>query len=84
MRRDPETGDPDLFGFARDYLHTYLPKVRQSSPKTVEAYRISMECFLDYLATHEHVDRNGVSFDHFDGQHLKRWLAWMSESPRVP
>ncbi|MGL5827342.1 MAG: tyrosine-type recombinase/integrase [Nocardioides sp.] len=79
MRRDPETGDPDFFGFARDYLHTYLPKVQQSSPKTVEAYRISMECFLDYLVDHEHLERAQVSFDHFDRQHLKRWLAWMSE-----
>ena len=78
MRRDPETGDPDFFGFARDYLHTYLPKVQQSSPKTIEAYRISMECFLDYLVDHEHIERALVSFDHFDRQHLKAWLAWMS------
>ena len=42
MRRDPETGDPDFFSFARDYLHTYLPKVQQSSPKTIQAYRISV------------------------------------------
>jgi hypothetical protein len=48
MRRDPETGDPNFFGFARDYLHTYLPKVQQSSPKTIQAYRISLECVLDY------------------------------------
>lgn len=78
MRRDPETGHPDFFGFARDYLHTYLAKVRQSSPKTIEAYRISMECFLDYLADHERVERAHVSFDHFDRQHLKGWLAWMA------
>jgi len=78
MRRDPETGDPDFFSFARDYLHTYLSKVRQSSPKTIEAYRISLECFLDYLVDHEHIERAHVSFDHFDRQHLKRWLAWMA------
>jgi site-specific recombinase XerD len=78
MRRDPESGAPDFFGFARDYLHTYLPKVQQSSPKTIQAYRISLECFLGYLADHEHVERAGVSFDHFDRQHLKGWLAWMA------
>ena len=78
MRRDPETGDPDFFGFARDYLHTYLPKVQQRSPKTVQAYRISLECFLGYLADHEHVERDRVSFDHFDRTRLKGWLAWMT------
>ncbi len=78
MRRDPETGDPNFFGFARDYLHTYLPKVQQSSPQTIQAYRISLECFLGYLADHEHVERVGVSFDHFGRKHLKGWLAWMA------
>ena len=54
MRRDPRTGDPDLFSFARDYLHAYMPRVRALSPKTIEAYRISLECFLGYLAEAEH------------------------------
>ena len=65
--------------FARDYLRTYLPTVARRSPKTIEAYRISLECFLHYLADHDHVERAHVSFDHFDRQHLKGWLAWMSE-----
>ena len=79
MRRDPRTGAPDLFGFARDYLHAYMPRVRALSPKTIEAYRISLECFLGYLAEAEHVEREHVSFDHFDRQHLKAWLAWMTD-----
>ena len=79
MRRDPATGAPDFLSFARDYLHAYMPRVRALSPKTIEAYRISLECFLDYLAETEHVRREHISFDHFDRQHLKAWLAWMTE-----
>src|SRR6267154_1021636 len=79
MRRDPATGAPDFFSFARDYLHVYMPRVRALSPKTIEAYRISLECFLGYLAEAEHTGREHVSFDHFDRQHLKAWLAWMTE-----
>jgi integrase/recombinase XerD len=77
MRRDPSTDVPNFFGFARDYLHTYMPTVRGLSPRTIEAYRISLECFLGYLADHENVEREHVSFDHFDRRHLKAWLAWM-------
>ena len=79
MRRDPHTGAPDFFQFARDYLHAYMPKTRGLSPKTIEAYRISLECFLDYLAEAEHIGREHVSFDHFDRQHLKGWLTWMTD-----
>ena len=79
MRRGPKSGAPDLFGFARDYLHVYMPKVRGLSPKTVEAYRISLECFLDYLSDAGHVEREQLSFEHFDRSHLKAWLAWMTD-----
>ena len=79
MRRDPHTGAPDFFRFARDFLHAYMPKTRGLSPKTIEAYRISLECFLSYLTEAEHVQRERVSFDHFDRQHLKGWLTWMTD-----
>ena len=79
MKRHPATGAPDFYGLARDYLHTYLPAVARRSPNTIEAYRLSLECFLDYLADHDHIERARVSFDHLDRAHLKGWLAWMSE-----
>jgi site-specific recombinase XerD len=82
MKRDPATRAPDFYRFARDYLHTYLPTVARRSPNTIEVYRISLECFLDYLAGDRHVDRAHVSFDHLDRQHLKGWLAWMADQRR--
>jgi integrase len=79
MRRDPKTGAPDFFSFARDFLHAYLPKTRGLSPKTIEAYRISLECYLSYLAETKRIERDRVSFDHFDRQHLKGWMTWMAD-----
>ncbi|MHB8296865.1 MAG: tyrosine-type recombinase/integrase [Acidimicrobiales bacterium] len=77
MKRDPKTGAPDFYAFARDYLHTYLPTVQRRSPQTIEAYQISLECFLDYLDEQRNIERAHVNFDHFDRDHLKGWLAWM-------
>jgi len=79
MKRDPRTDAPNLFSFARDYLHAYLIRIQGRSPKTIEAYRISLESFLTYLTEIEHLDRASVSFDHFERQHLKAWLSWMVE-----
>jgi len=79
MKRDPHTDAPNFWSFARDYLHGYMPKVRGLSPKTIQAYRISLECFLGYLDQAEHIEAAQVSFEHFDRPHLKGWLAWMTE-----
>lgn len=79
MKRDPKTDAPNFFSFARDYLHVYLPTVQRRSAKTIEAYRISLECFLEYLADDERVARAQVSFDHLDRGHLKGWVAWMGD-----
>ncbi len=79
MKRDPNTGSADFYAFARDYLHTYLPTVARRSPNTIDAYRISLECFLEYLRDEHHIERAQVSFDHLDRGHLKGWLTWMVE-----
>lgn len=79
MKRHPVTDAPDFWVFARDFLHAYLPSVRCASVRTIEAYRISLECFLSYLTGNAHIARSDVTFDCFDRAQLKAWLAWMNE-----
>lgn len=78
MKRDQITDAANVFVLARDFLHAYLPKTRGLSVNTIQAYRISLECFLAFLTEHQHLDREHVSFDHFDRAHLKAWLTWMN------
>ena len=80
MKRDPHTSTPNFWGFARNYLHDYMPKVRALSPRTIEAYRISLECFVSFLTDEKHLYRKNIGFDHFQRPMLKEWLIWMRET----
>jgi len=82
MKRDPNNDAANFWIFARDYLCGYMPKVQGLSPKTIEAYRISLECFLGYLTDNEQVERVHVGFEHFERRYLKGWVAWMSQERR--
>lgn len=78
-RRSRETGEPDFWGMARSFLHDWMPRVRGLSWRTVEAYRISLECWLAYLE--ESSGRAGaeVTFACVTRDSLKGWLRWMRE-----
>lgn len=71
------SGEPDFWRVARDWLHHWLPKVRGSSPKTVEAYRIGLESYVRWLETTEGTQRSHIGFGHFDRARLGRWVEWM-------
>lgn len=64
------SGEPDFWRVARDWLHHWLPKVRGSSPKTVEAYRIGLESYVRWLETTEGTQRSHIGFGHFDRARL--------------
>ncbi len=80
MKRTTQEPMPDFWGYARNYLHDYLPKVRAMGPRSIEAYRISLENYVHYLVTEKQVHRQDISFDHFERQFLKDWLVWMRQA----
>jgi integrase/recombinase XerD len=78
MKHNPGTGAPDFFVFARNFLHSYLGNVRQCSPATITAYRLSLECFLTFLADENHRPRAKVTFDDCTRDNVKAWIKWMN------
>lgn len=80
MPKRKPSGEASFWGMARSFLHDYMPKVRGLSSKTVEAYRISLECYLVFL--HDTIGLSGsdVTFECFERSTAKAWVSWMQES----
>ena len=77
-KRTTTTMEPDFWGMARMYLHSYCPKVRGLSYKTADAYRISLESFIAYLGECDGLFGPSITFDAVDRSHLTGWAAWMA------
>jgi len=79
-RRDTKTGKAAFWGFARSYLHDYMTKVRSLSDKSVEAYRIALECFIAFLVDCKGLRKSDMTFDCFCRDNLKGWMKWMQSN----
>ncbi len=80
MKHPTQKPMPDFWGYARNYLHDYLPQVRAMAPRSIEAYRISLESYFRYLVSEKQLPRQDISFDHFTRPFLKEWLVWMRQA----
>ena len=67
-----------FWGMARSFLHSHCAKARRMSPETVDAYRISIECYVGYLGSEEGVAKPDITFERLERRHVKAWAAWMS------
>lgn len=77
-KRNPKTGEVSFWSLARSFIHVYCPKVRGLSPRTVESYRISLECLIGYLGRCG-IGKKGVAMDCLERDRLKAWVVWMRE-----
>ncbi|MCD7832827.1 MAG: hypothetical protein LUH00_02385 [Lachnospiraceae bacterium] len=51
--------------------HTYK-EIRQVSGHTIDSYRESLNSYIDYLETIEHINRKEITFHDFDKNKLKK------------
>jgi site-specific recombinase XerD len=62
---------------ARKYIHEELPLIRRASDKTIEAYRISLECYLGFLKSEHGIQNGNVGFAYFGRQYVQGFAKWM-------
>ncbi len=79
MMRNKNLLCPDFWQYARSFLHTYLPKVRNLSPHTVASYKQSMTCYIHHSESQWGVKRQRISFDEFGRKQVKVYPVWMNE-----
>lgn len=73
--------DETLFKLIHDFLVTYLPTQRNSSPNTVRAYKTSLEMLLDYIKDYNQVPLSKVTFRMLDEKTVSCFLDYL-ESER--
>ena len=67
-----------FWAMAREWLQSYLPKVRRASTKTIEAYRASLENLIGFLEAERGMGREEIGFGALGRPTVKGWVAWMN------
>lgn len=77
------TADKDSAYFwnsASEYLNNELPNIRKKSPNTIEAYRRSLNGYIDFLEKEKSRNRANVCYQDFSKSNLKDYLLFMKDS----
>lgn len=80
------TADKDSAHFwnsASEYLNHELPNIRKKSPNTIEAYRRSLNGYIDFLEKEKSINRANVCYQYFHKRNLKDYLLFMKDSQRL-
>ncbi len=80
------TADKDstyFWGSASEYLNNELPNIRKKSPNTIEAYRRSLNGYIDFLEDEKSIKRVHVCYQDFNKGNLKDYLLFMKGSKKL-
>ena len=69
--------DLDFWILARNYLHDYMPVVRNLSDKSVAAYKQSLKSYLKYSEEYLCLKDGDVTLDVFTRENVKNFVVWL-------
>jgi site-specific recombinase XerD len=76
--------DIDFWILARNYLHDYMPLVRNLSDTSVAAYKQSLKSYLKYLDECMCLRDGDVTFDAFTRENVKSFIIWLRDGDYSP
>lgn len=82
MKNKVSESNVKFWDTAREYLYHHLPDIRNKSTNTVNAYRDSLNKYLDYLSTEKSILPQKVTFKDFTKANLTDYLDWMLNTQR--
>ena len=68
---------------ASGYLNNKLPNIRKKSLNTVEAYRRSLNRYIDFLEEEKRMKRVDICYQDFSKSNLKDYLLFMKDSQHL-
>lgn len=70
--------DREIFwSVAKEFITHQLSDIQKTSPNTIEAYRTSLNKFIDYLECEKGIRREDLTFEAFSRENIKSFLDWM-------
>lgn len=76
--------DKNFWKLARNYLHDYMPVIRNLSDKSVEAYKQSLKTYLRFLEEARDLVNEKVTFDAFARDDIKDFVEWLKTEGYSP
>jgi site-specific recombinase XerD len=76
--------DKDVWMLAREYLHEYMPIVRNLSTKSVEAYKQSLKSYLIFLNEHKKIKDSDITFDAFSRNVVVEYVTYLKNKGYSP
>lgn len=83
MKKSKKQTAPDFWSYARNFLHFYLPKVRNLSPHTIASYKQSLTFYIEYLEIQMGIVRQNITFDCLNRKNVKSFFVWMHEEKHL-
>ena len=76
--------DKNFWKLARNYLHDYMPVIKNLSDKSVEAYKQSLKSYLQFLKENRSLVNEDVTFESFSRDNVKDFVGWLKEHNYAP
>lgn len=83
VKATPDRDSAFFWNSASEYLNNELPNIRKKSPNTIEAYRRSLNRYIDFLEKEKSVKRADICYQDFNKNNLKDYLLFMKDSQKL-